>query len=257
MPNRVRTSVDPPRAVESPVGPVGSGSLAGGGAGPSTWYAKRLHLRRQLDGRPLETLRRTSTLVAAPRRTLLFDPAATGDRVWWIEAGRVRLSRFWPDGRETAAAVLEAGEVFGQEPRAPFAVDDAFVEVIESGDFRSVGREDFETALAQHAPFSAALARQIAHQHRMAAPPSWLGSRDVRWPRCRLAELLLLWDPDSPVSALPRMALQELSFLAGLTRPVTIELLAEWSATGAVERSAGQWLLRDRALLESLAAGPR
>jgi CRP-like cAMP-binding protein len=196
------------------------------GIGASTWYAKRLRLRRLWSTRTHARLLAASTLVTAHRRALLLDPSGSGDTVWWIEEGRARLSRFRPDGREVATAVLEEGELFGQEPRVPFAIADVYVEVIESGDFRSVGRAFFERLLQDEVDASHAIAAQLAHQHGMTNPPSWFGERPARARGTRLTAVLSAFHSYGADTELPAMSLQEYALISGIERPDLVEALA-------------------------------
>lgn len=229
MPSFVRNSDSPFSAYYVGVDPSGGAAPQRRvvGIGASTWYAKRLHLRRLWSPRTHARLLAASTLVTAHRRALLFDPSGSGDMVWWIEEGRARLSRFRPDGREVATAVLEEGELFGQEPRVPFAIADAYVEVIESGDFRSVGRAFFERLLQDEVDASRAIAAQLAHQHGMADPPSWFGERPARARRTRLAAVLTSFHAHGADTELPAMSLQEWALISGIERPHLVEELKE------------------------------
>lgn len=235
----------PPASSHASRGP-GSGS----GTWPGTWYAKRLHLRRLLEGRGAELLTARSTLVTAPRGTLLFEPRGTGDEVWWIEEGRLRLSRFAGDGRETVAAVLEEGEILGLEPRQPFAVNDAFAEVIESGEFRRVTRADFEAALDEEEA-APAVARQLAHQWELDAAIVHVDARDPRSPVVRLAELIGALGETRPAGGLPRMALQEFALLATAPRPVCADALSHWLESGALTWGEGRLRVVDAARLRA------
>lgn len=209
-----------------------------GAAGPlasasSTWYVKRLHLRRLLRPRAAELLLSGSTLVSAHRGALLFEPQSGGDSVWWIEEGRLRLSRFRPGGQETVAAVLEEGEVLGQEPRRPFAVSDAFAEVIDSGEFRCVTRAHFEAVLEVEPTAAASIAHQIAHQAGLVDLPAWWGQRGVRDAGARVAEVLLVC-ASADLTELPRFTLQEWALLAGLGREELERALRTWVDAGAI-----------------------
>ena len=251
MPNRDRTPAPSfvPNALQ--VDPAGvAGPLSDG---PSTWYVKRLHLRRLLRAREAETLLAHSTLVSAHRGALLFDPQSRGETIWWIEEGRLRLSRFRPGGQETVAAVLEEGEVLGQEPRRPFSVNDAFAEVIDSGEFRCVNRENFEAALDENEVAAVAIARQLALQHGLDATASWWGQRGLRERTARTAALLLLGAPPSAAAEHPAITLQEMALMAGSGRPALEAVVGAWIEAGMLSVHEGRLRIDDRDALAAYA----
>ena len=66
--------------------------------------------------------------------------------VFWIEDGRVRLSRFETDGSETAIAILERGEVFGLDTEAgPGEVRAATAEALEPSTVLAFDRAALDT----------------------------------------------------------------------------------------------------------------
>lgn len=233
-------------AASDPVGTAGPLALA---SASSTWYVKRLHLRRLLRPRGAELLLSGSTLVSAHRGALLFDPQSAGDTVWWIEEGRLRLSRFRAGGQETVAAVLEEGEILGQEWRSPFAVNDAFAEVIDSGEFRCVARAHFEAVLEDEATAATSIAHQIAHQAGLAGLPSWWGQRGVRDARARVAEVLLVCVSPPEFTELPRFSLQEWALLSGLGREELDGAMRSWADAGAIRLREGRVRIENAATL--------
>jgi len=97
------------------------------------WYRKRVDSLLRIADEARERMHAVARVRRLPRRAQVlnaFDGAAT---VFWIEDGRVRLSRFEADGSETAVAILERGEVFGIDTSVgPGEVRAATAEALET-----------------------------------------------------------------------------------------------------------------------------
>jgi len=97
------------------------------------WYRKRVDSLLRIADDSRERLRAVARIRRLPRRAQVLNAFEGVTTVFWIEDGRVRLSRFEADGSETAVAVLERGEVFGIDASAePGEVRAATAEALET-----------------------------------------------------------------------------------------------------------------------------
>jgi len=67
-----------------------------------------------LDDTTAASLRSSMTEVRLPRGDTLFNEGDPGDRLYVITAGKIKLGRTAPDGRENLLAILGRGEMFGE-----------------------------------------------------------------------------------------------------------------------------------------------
>jgi CRP-like cAMP-binding protein len=79
---------------------------------------KILHLRHilfdQSSDRTLQRLAEASQIREYSRRQVIFGPDPKPDLMYFVIAGRVKLSTYVPDGREHILALLERGDLFGE-----------------------------------------------------------------------------------------------------------------------------------------------
>ncbi|MGI8819955.1 MAG: DUF1003 domain-containing protein [Chthoniobacterales bacterium] len=103
--------------------------------------------------------------------TLLFKEAEPGDRMYFIEHGRVRISVTDADGEEVTLAELRDGDFFGEmalvdgqsRSASASALDDSRLAVLTRNDFLSFIRRDQQIMLAM----LAAMARRLRHTDQL------------------------------------------------------------------------------------------
>jgi CRP/FNR family transcriptional regulator, cyclic AMP receptor protein len=126
---------------------------------------RRAPLFEALDDEGTEALRAGVTEVGLARGERLFDEGDTGDRLYVVLDGKVKLTRTSADGRENLISLIGPGEMFGElslfDPRprtmSASAVTDVRLAALAHDDLRSWlnGRPD----VAMH--LLAALARRL------------------------------------------------------------------------------------------------
>ena len=78
------------------------------------WYLRKIPL---LDGVPADRLTQLAQAVEIreiPRRQVIYLPGDPGDRVFFINGGRVKCSKVTRDGKELTLAYRGAGQMFGE-----------------------------------------------------------------------------------------------------------------------------------------------
>lgn len=81
---------------------------------------------------------------------IIFEQGEESDVMYFIDSGRVRLTRFDPDGKELVLAVLDPGEFFGE-----MALLDGFgkscrASAVTDLILSSISKQDFTTLLLEH-----------------------------------------------------------------------------------------------------------
>lgn len=71
-------------------------------------------LFRELSEEAAEALTTSMQEVQLPRGDILFEEGDTGDAVYVVLEGKVKLGRTAPDGRESLLAILGPGQMFGE-----------------------------------------------------------------------------------------------------------------------------------------------
>lgn len=126
---------------------------------------RRAPLFEALDDEATNELQAGATEVHLPRGDRLFNEGDTGDRLYVVIDGKVKLTRASPDGRENLISVVGPGEMFGElslfDPRprtmSATAISDTFLAGVAHDYLRTwlAGRPD----VAMH--LLAALARRL------------------------------------------------------------------------------------------------
>jgi CRP/FNR family cyclic AMP-dependent transcriptional regulator len=207
----------------------------------------RAPLFEALDDDSAAALRAGITIVELARADRLFDEGASGDQLYVILDGKIKLTRAAADGRENLLSVLGPGEMFGElslfDPRprtaSATAVTDSRLAALAHDDLRSwlTGRPDVALHLLQ------ALARRLRRANDVMAD---LVFTDVPG---RVAKALLdLADrfgtvQEDGLQVNHDLTQEELAQLVGASRETVNKALADFAARGWLQLAAKSVLL--------------
>ena len=191
------------------------------------------------------------------RNDVVFDEGAMPEFFYTIAAGRVKICKSTPAGKDVILEVFGVGDPFGavavyegrRFPASAVALEDTLCVLVP--------REAFFTLLEQHPSLVRGLLLGLTHRlieltNRMA---ELTGGRVEP----RLARLFLkLADdsgrphPDGVFIPLP-LSRQEIADLIGTTIETTIRIMSRWSKQHVVRTEKDGFLVVDRGALEDLA----
>ncbi len=208
---------------------------------------RRAPLFDALDDDSAAALQAGVTIVDLARAERLFDEGASGNQLYVILDGKIKLTRAAADGRENLLSVLGPGEMFGElslfDPRprtaSATAVTDSRLAALAHDDLRSWlnGRPDVALHLLQ------ALAQRLRRANDVMAD---LVFTDVPG---RVAKALLdLADRFGTVQAdglqvSHDLTQEELAQLVGASRETVNKALADFAARGWLQLAAKSVLL--------------
>ncbi|WP_433499221.1 Crp/Fnr family transcriptional regulator [Sphaerimonospora sp. CA-214678] len=119
-----------------------------------------------LDRESAAALRTSITVVELSKGRTLFNENETGDRLYVVLEGKIKLSRAAPDGRENLLSVLGPGEMFGElslfDPRPRTASAIALTDVRLAG----LGHDDLRPWLTGRPEVALHLLRALAQRLR-------------------------------------------------------------------------------------------
>ena len=208
---------------------------------------RRAPLFAALDDEGAAALQAGVTIVELSRAERLFEEGASGNQLYVILDGKIKLTRAAADGRENLLSVLGPGEMFGElslfDPRprtaSAVAVTDSRLGALAHDDLRSwlTGRPDVALHLLQ------ALAQRIRRANDVMAD---LVFTDVPG---RVAKALLDLagrfgesQPDG-LQVNHDLTQEELAQLVGASRETVNKALADFAARGWLQLSAKSVLL--------------
>ena len=210
----------------------------------------RAPLFEALDSEGAKALRAGIEEVRLARGDKLFAEGVAGDRLYVILAGKIKLTRAAPDGRENLLSVLGPGEMFGElslfDPRPRTASAVAITETT----LAALAHEYLRHWLPGRPDVALHLLRALAQRLRRANDVmADLVFTDVPG---RVAKALLdLADrfgeqQDGGVQVHHDLTQEELAQLVGASRETVNKALADFSTRGWLQLHAKSVLIRDR-----------
>lgn len=142
-------------AVEWLLHPVALTKLMGAGRRlDKVWYLARINLFAGIGDSEMQRLAERTTMREFSRGKVILRSNEPQEMVYLIKEGRVKISRYSPDGREQILTLLESGDVFGEfalvkeaEPAHVEAFEDTLICALYRDDFLALVRRQPEVML--------------------------------------------------------------------------------------------------------------
>jgi CRP/FNR family transcriptional regulator len=184
-----------------------------------------------------------------PAGQIVLLEGAASSVLYVVQAGRLKLFKTSPRGREQVLRLLRPGDMFNEVAVFDEGPNSASAQAIEDCTLYLLRRRDLLRFVAERPGVALAVTRNFARRLREAlALVEDLAFRDVT---SRLAKILLEGQAgDSPA---PRLTQELLAAMAGSRREVVGRALKALSQDGAVRLERGKIHVHDRDALERLA----
>jgi len=201
------------------------------------WYLRRHDLLSGLGEAELRALAERTQMREFPRGKVIVHPDARPEVVYLIKEGRVKISRYSPDGREQILALLEAGDLFG-ELALIHEKEPVHIEAFEDTLVCAMPGPDLAALLERRPELMLHVIRVLAERLRRAEDEiADLVFRDVPG---RIAALLLrlgeeygVRDPDGLRLTL-RLTHQDIASMVGATRETITTTLSRFRDAGLI-----------------------
>jgi CRP-like cAMP-binding protein len=181
-----------------------------------------------------------------PAGQIVLLEGAASSVLYVVRAGRLKLFKTSPRGREQVLRLLRPGDMFNEVAVFDEGPNPASAQAIEDCTLYLLRRRDLLRFVAERPGIAMAITRTFARRLREAlALVEDLAFRDVT---SRLAKILL----EGPEAA-PRVTQELLAAMAGSRREVIGRALKALSHEGAIKLERGRIHVRDRQALEHLA----
>ena len=192
----------------------------------------------------------------ARRRRVIYMPGDPGDAIYFVNSGRIKISRVTPDGKELTLAYRSTGDIFGEVCLADGRPREEMAEAMESTLITALSRARFERLVSQHVRLSYELVKVLADRRReMERRTEDLVFKDVN---AKLAELLLGLGHDYGIAdargtmVSMKITHQEMANLIGSTRETVSLTLSHFKKTGLIANDGRKMIITDRAGLQAL-----
>jgi CRP-like cAMP-binding protein len=182
-----------------------------------------------------------------PAGQIVLLEGAASSVLYVVQAGRLKLFKTSPRGREQVLRLLRPGDVFNEVAVFDDGPNPASAQAIEDCTLYLLRRRDLVRFVAERPGIALAITRTFARRLREAMVlVEDLAFRDVT---SRLAKILL----EGRDGGAPRLTQELLAAMAGSRREVVGRALKALSQDGAIKLERGRIHVRDRSVLERLA----
>ncbi len=201
------------------------------------WYLRRHDFLAGLEDAEVQALADRAQMREFQRGKVILHPNSRPEMVYLIKEGRVKISRYSPDGREQILALLESGDLFGEltliHEREP-----VHVEAFEDTLICTMPRPDFAALVERRPELMLHVIKVMAERLRQAEDEiADLVFRDVPG---RVAALLLrlgeeYGERDSDGLRLTlRLTHQDIASMVGATRETITTTLSRFRDAGLI-----------------------
>lgn len=220
------------------------------------WYLKKIPLLAELGPEVLARLAERIELREVRRREVIYLPGDPGGSVYFVNGGRVKISKVTRDGKALTLTYCGPSELFGETCLVDGGAREEMAEAMENAMITEIERTDFEKLLGVHANLGYQMTRLLAARRRdLENKLETLVFRDVT---SKLAELLLqlgdeygVDDARGTLVAL-KITHQELANLIGSTRETVSLTLSQFKKKNLICTEGRKVIISDAESLRAL-----
>ncbi|MBL4689485.1 MAG: Crp/Fnr family transcriptional regulator [Nannocystaceae bacterium] len=220
------------------------------------WYLRKIPLLEGVPAERLTELAHEVEIREIPRRQVIYLPGDPGDRVFFINGGRVKCSKVTRDGKELTLAYRGAGQMFGELCVIDATPRNEMAEAMKNAIITEVPRDLFKELLLSDNKLCFAFACIIGERRRtIETKLEHLVFRDVQ---AKLAALLLelaneygVEHEDGTQIGL-KITHQEMANLIGSTRETISLTLAQFKKKGLLDLNGRSVVLKNQEALGAM-----
>ena len=181
------------------------------------------------------------TTLKIPKKQVRFSQGDTTDAVFYIQAGKVKLTVISPQGKEAVVAILEPGSFFGEGGLAGQPVHLATATALEDARIVRIDKQSMLRLLQDDRTFSALfLAYMLARNVRIQED---LVDQLFNSSEKRLARALLLMahfgKEGKPEQVIPKISQETLAEMIGTTRSRVSFFMNRFKKMGLIHYNSG------------------
>ncbi len=212
------------------------------------WYLRQINVFAELDDAELHRLAERTTMREVRRGQVICHPSEQPQQLYLIKEGRVKLSRYSPQGREQILGLLEPGNLFG-ELLLVGEYEPVHVEAFEDGLICTLSREDFFDLIRRHPELLIRVIRALADRLR-AVEEEIVDLAFLNVPGRLAAVILRLAETqnrhDGNEARLPlRITHHEIASMIGATRETVTNTLSRFRDERLITIDQGHIIIRD------------
>ena len=213
-----------------------------------------------LSAADMEAIGHATTMTRCVRGQQVLAPDDPPDRIHIVKAGRVRLYRVSPDGKQLTLDILEAGTILGDmgllgQDRLP----EAYAEAVDDGVICTITPDELRHLIERYPVVGVNVIRHLSR--RLQAAEAEIESMAYRRVDQRLARRLLDLGRrfgvrgERGTTIATRLTQLELAELVGTTRETLAHTLADFRRRGLLDTANQHVVIRDAERLAAIAEG--
>ena len=180
-------------------------------------------------------------MLRVPRKQVLFSQGDTTDAVFYVQAGKVKLTVVSPQGKEAVIAILEPGSFFGEGCLAGQRVQLATATIVDEARIVRIDKQSMLQLLQDDHTFSTLfLAYMLARNLRIQED---LVDQLFNSSEKRLARILLLMAHSGregkPQVVIPKISQETLAEMIGTTRSRVSFFMTRFKKRGLIHYDGG------------------
>ena len=221
------------------------------------WVLKKLPLLQDLTHDTFLRLAESVQLLELRRRHVIYLPGDPGQSVYFLNTGRVKISKVTRDGKELTLDYRGPGDVFGELCLIDGGPREEMAEAMDTALVAEVDRNVFERLIQREGLVGYRLSKILAQRRReIENKLENLVFKDVN---SKLAELLLRLateygvDDSRGTLVAIKITHQEMANLIGSTRETVSLTLSQFKRSGLIHTEGRKVILADREGLRALA----
>jgi len=220
------------------------------------WYLKKIPLLADLGPDAIARLAERVEIREVRRREVVYLPGDPGGSLFFVNGGRVKISKVTRDGKALTLSYCGPSEIFGETCVVDGGARQEMAEAMENSMITELERSEFEKLLQNHASLGFQMMRLLAR--RRLALENKLETLVFRDVTSKLAELLLsladeygVDDSRGTLVAL-KITHQELANLIGSTRETVSLTLSQFKKKSYICTEGRKMIIADPESLRAL-----
>lgn len=210
---------------------------------------KRVPIFSQLLDDELDKIRDLCVTQHYVKDRIILIEEESGNTLFIIQKGRVKVSRMSDDGREVILSILERGEFFGELSLIDGKARSASVTAIEDSEVLMLRRGDFLGLLEEYPQIAISLLKELAARIRKS--DTQIKSLSLQDAMGRVASTLILLAEDAGIIKQGRVVIhkiplqQDLANMAGTSRETISRVFRYLEDEGLMERHGRKVIIPD------------
>ena len=221
------------------------------------WYVKKIPLFQDVTAETSQKLAQGVELREMRRRQVVYLPGDPGKSVYFVNGGRVKVSKVTRDGKELTLAYRGPGEIFGELALLDGGPREEMAEAMENAMVMEIELGAFEKIVQREGIIGYRLTKMMVQRRReIENKIEQLIFKDVN---AKLAELLLRLAEEFGISdsrgtlVSLKITHQEMANLIGSTRETVSLTLSQFKRKGLIQTEGRKVILSDAEGLRALA----